>query len=238
VKSTVVEHAEPADPSAAPLNVAVFASGGGTNFQALLDHQAKQDLWRVRVLIANRQAGAIERAKAAEVPFRVIATRDRDAGDVSRETLDALADFDVDVILLSGYLRLLPVEVVRRFAGRILNVHPALLPAFGGKGMYGSKVHEAVVASDATESGATVHFVTEAYDEGGVLGQWHVPVLDDDSAETLAARVLRVEHQLYPRAVDHLCAALGGGRTPERMKDLWLEEPPYLPPSSNHEAEE
>jgi formyltetrahydrofolate-dependent phosphoribosylglycinamide formyltransferase len=235
VKRTGAEHAETTDPTSAPLNVAVFASGGGTNFQALLDHQVNQDSWRVRVLVVNRDAGAIERAKGADLPVRMIGTRDRDAEEVAAETLAVLDEFEIDLILLSGYLRLLPTEVVRRFAGRILNIHPALLPAFGGKGMYGMNVHEAVVASDATETGATVHFVTEAYDEGGVLGQWHVPVLPGDSAQDVAARVLRVEHQLYPRAVDHLCAALRDGRTAERMKDVWLEEPPDLPISSNHE---
>jgi formyltetrahydrofolate-dependent phosphoribosylglycinamide formyltransferase len=205
--------------SGRPLNIAVFASGGGTNFQALLDHQAEQELWRIGLLVMNRDAGARARAEAAGVPVRVIATRDRDADEVSRETLAALEEAQIDVILLSGYLRLLPAEVVACYAGRILNIHPALLPAFGGKGMYGHRVHEAVVASDATESGATVHFVSERYDEGSILGQWRVPVLPDDTADTLAARVLRVEHELYPRAVDHLCTALLEGRTPERMKD-------------------
>lgn len=209
-----------------PLGVAVFASGSGTNFQALLDHQAAQELWRVHVLVMNRDAGARERAEEAGVPVRVVATKDREAGEIARETLDVLEAHDVDVILLSGYLRLLPAEVVSRYAGRILNIHPALLPAFGGRGMYGARVHEAVLASDATESGATVHFVTEQYDEGAVLARWRVPVLPDDTAETLAARVLRVEHRLYPRAVDHLCRALLAGEAPQRMTDVWIEEPP------------
>ena len=212
--------------TARPLGVAVFASGGGTNFQALLSHQAAQELWRIRVLVMNRDAGARERAEAAGVPVRVVATKDRSDEEIARETLEVLEEHGVDVVLLSGYLRLLPAEVVSRYAGRILNIHPALLPAFGGKGMYGRRVHEAVVASDATESGATVHFVTEAYDEGDVLAQWRVPVLPADSADSLAARVLRVEHQLYPRAVDHLCMALLAGRGVERMEDVWIEEPP------------
>jgi len=224
----------------APLTVAVFASGGGTNFQALLDHGAlrddhgairddhgsTQDLWRVGLLIMNRDAGAGDRARQADVPAIVIPTKDRDAATVSSETLRALEVHGVDVILLSGYLRLLPTEVVRRFAGRILNIHPALLPDFGGQGMYGMNVHRAVVDSDAEVSGATVHFVTEAYDDGATLGQWRVEVLPTDTPEELAARVLRVEHQLYPRAVDHLAAALLEGGAPERMQDVWLNEPP------------
>ena len=218
--------------TARPLGVAVFASGSGTNFQALLGHQAAHELWRIRVLVMNRDAGARERAEAAGVPVRIVATKDRSDEEIARETLEVLEEHGVDVVLLSGYLRLLPAEVVSRYAGRILNIHPALLPAFGGKGMYGRRVHEAVVASDATESGATVHFVTEAYDEGDVLAQWRVPVLPDDTAESLAARVLRIEHQLYPRVVDHLCMALLAGRSAERMDDVWIEEPPPQRPAA------
>jgi phosphoribosylglycinamide formyltransferase 1 len=210
----------------APLNVAVFASGGGTNFQALLDHQERQTLWRVALLIVNREAGAAARAEAADVPVRLIATRDRDEGEVASEMLGALDEHGIDVILLAGYLRRIPTEVVARYRGRILNIHPALLPDFGGAGMYGMNVHRAVVASEAEASGATVHFVDEEYDDGAILGQWSVERLPGDTAEALAARVLRVEHELYPRAVDHLCAALSEGRAPERMKSVRLDEPP------------
>ncbi len=203
-----------------PYNVAVFASGGGTNFQALLDHRVAQPLWRVAVLVMNREAGAAERAKTAGVPVRIVATKDVPADVVAARTLEVLDAFGIDVILLSGYLRLLPAEVVRRYRGRILNIHPALLPAFGGKGMYGMNVHRAVVEAGARESGATVHFVTEAYDDGDVLAQARVPVLPHDTPEDLAARVLGVEHRLYPRAVDHLCTALAEGFTPDRMADL------------------
>jgi len=209
-----------------PLNVAVFASGGGTNFQALLDHQADPALWRVAVLVMNREAGAASRAEAAEVPVRLIPTKDRDPGEVAAATEQVLDEFDVDVILLSGYLRLLPPSVVRRFEGRILNIHPALLPDFGGKGMYGMNVHRAVVASDVEVTGATVHFVTEEYDEGAILGQWQVELLPADTPEDVAARVLRVEHKLYPLAVDHLSQALAEKRPVQRMKDVRLDEPP------------
>jgi phosphoribosylglycinamide formyltransferase-1 len=218
--------------SDAPLTVAVFASGGGTNFQALLDHQAAQDEWRIGLLVMNREAGARDRALQAEVPVRIIPTKERPSEDVSAETVAALDEFGVDVILMSGYLRRLPTEVVRRFAGRILNIHPALLPDFGGKGMYGMNVHRAVVESEAVFSGATVHFVSEEYDEGENLGQWRVEVRPGDSPEELAARVLRVEHQLYPRAVDHLVAALRDNRPPEPMPDVWLNEPPSADRSS------
>lgn len=209
-----------------PLGVAVFASGGGTNFQVLLDHQREQDLWRVRLLIMNREAGAAERAREAGVPVRIVATKDRPDDAVAAETLAALDEHGVDVILLAGYLRRIPAGVVDRYRGRMLNIHPALLPDFGGPGMYGQRVHEAVVEAGARVSGATVHFVDHEYDDGAILGQWQVEVGTGDTPEALARRVLRIEHRLYPAAVDHLCSALLQGRPPERMKDVRLDEPP------------
>lgn len=209
-----------------PLNVAVFASGGGTNFQALLDHQADGTApWRVVVLVCNREAGAMERARAAGVEAVVVPTKDRDAAEVSEDTLRVLEGHGVEVILLAGYLRLLPPEVVARYSGRILNIHPALLPDFGGKGMYGMNVHRAVLESGASETGATVHVVDEQYDRGAILAQARVPVLPGDAPEDLARRVLRVEHELYPEVVDHLCAAIAAGRSVEPMRDRESPEP-------------
>ncbi len=202
---------------------AVFASGGGSNFQALLDHDAR--LWRVGLLVLNREAGARARADAASVPVALIPTKDRAEDDVGEEMLATLDMHEVDIVLLAGYLRKLPPAVVAHFRGRVLNIHPALLPAFGGKGMYGRRVHEAVLEAGELRSGATVHLVTDEYDEGGIVGQWSVEVLPGDTAESLADRVLRVEHRLYPLAVDHLCAALADGRALERMSDVALDVP-------------
>lgn len=221
-----------------PLTVAAFASGGGTNLQALLDHSADSTTWRVGVVVLNREAGARARAEAADVPVVVIPTKDRDADDVGEETLAALAGHGVDVITLCGYLRLLPPSVVDAYEGRILNIHPALLPDFGGKGMYGMNVHRAVVEAGVPESGASVHFVTAHYDEGGILGQGRIAVRPGDTPEDLAARVLTVEHRLYPRAVDHLVDALHRGASPERMPDLRLEEASPNDPSPPDEPEE
>jgi len=222
----------------APLNIAVFASGGGTNLQALLDHQGGQDRWRVAVLVMNRDAGARQRAEAVGLPVRIISTKDRASSEVPRDTLRVLDEFAVDAIALCGYLRLLPPEVVARYQGRILNIHPALLPDFGGKGMYGMNVHRAVVQSGVEVTGATVHFVTGEYDDGSILGQWQVQVLPGDTPEEVAARVLRVEHQLYPKAVDHLCEALTAKRPVERMKDVRLNEPPVESRSTEPKEEE
>lgn len=214
-------------PKTGPLNVAVLASGGGSNFQALLDHAASGDHgWSVRLLVMNREAGAAERARAAHVPVRIISTGERTDDEIAHETLAAFGDHEIDVVLLAGYLRRIPPEITRRYAGRMLNIHPALLPHFGGPGMYGMNVHRAVAESDTTVTGATVHFVSEAYDEGAVLAQWQVVRLPGDTPEAIAARVLEVEHRLYPAAVDHLCAALRMGVPPQRMVDVCLDDPP------------
>jgi phosphoribosylglycinamide formyltransferase 1 len=198
-----------------PLAAAVFASGSGSNFQSLLEAEGRGAPWRVRLLVSDREdAGALSRAEAAGVATRVVPVRGRDGDEVGRETLDALEGAGARVVFLAGYLRLVPALVVEAYRRRILNVHPALLPAFGGKGMWGQHVHEAVLAAGCRLSGATVHYVDERYDEGTILAQWPVPVLAGDTPATLAARVLAVEHRLYPLAAAHLCGALAAGREP------------------------
>ena len=196
------------------VRVAVFASGGGTNLQALLDHFAGRRRGAEVVLVVSdrEDAGALRRARDAGVKAHVIPFAGRPVAAVTADTLDALESARADIVALAGFLRLVPVEVVRRFAGRTVNVHPALLPAFGGKGMYGARVHEAVLAAGARVSGATVHLVNERYDEGRILAQWPVPVLDADSPATLAARVLRVEHALYPAAIEWLARVVAAAR--------------------------
>src|SRR5688572_4903592 len=133
--------------------------------------------------------------------------------------LALLERYSVELVLLAGYVKLVPTEVVARYRRRLLNIHPALLPSFGGKGMYGKRVHAAVIASGAEESGASVHFVDEEYDRGPVVAQRRVPVLQDDTPESLATRVLEVEHQLYPAAVDHVCEALAAGHEPTPLQE-------------------
>ena len=197
---------------------AVFASGSGTNFQALLDHQRPGGTWEIVLLLTDRaEAGALARAEKAGVASAVVPTKGRDLADVSRVMLGLLEAHAVDVILLAGYLKLVPPDVVASYPRRILNVHPALLPDFGGKGMYGMNVHRAVIESGASESGATVHLVDEEYDQGRVLAQERVPVHAGDMPEQLAARVLEVEHRLYPEAVDRHCEALEAGQDPGPM---------------------
>jgi phosphoribosylglycinamide formyltransferase-1 len=200
------------------LRAAVFASGGGTNFQALLDRQRPGGSWEIVLLLTDRaESGAVARAEKAGVATAVVSTKGRELADVGREMLGLLEAHAVDVILLAGYLKLVPPGVVASYPGRIVNIHPALLPDFGGKGMYGIHVHRAVLESGATESGASVHFVDEEYDRGRVLAQRRVPVRAGDTPEELAARVLEVEHRLYPDAVDHLCDAVAAGVDPGPM---------------------
>jgi formyltetrahydrofolate-dependent phosphoribosylglycinamide formyltransferase len=196
------------------VRVAVFASGGGSNLQALIDafNGADDAPARVALVISDREAApALGRARAAGVPAHVVPVRARAAAEVGAETLALLEEHAVGLIALAGYLRLLPDAVVQKYPGRIVNIHPALLPSFGGAGMYGRRVHEAVLASGARVSGPTVHFVNERYDEGAIIGQWPVPVLPNDTPETLAARVLAVEHRLYPLVIAALALGSHGG---------------------------
>lgn len=186
------------------MRVGVLASGGGTNLQALLDTCRDEAPARVVLVVSNNpKAGALDRARRAGVAVAVL--DDPSDGDALIELLRA---HDVELVVLAGYLKLVPPAVVEAFRDRMLNIHPALLPSFGGKGMYGHHVHDAVLASGATLSGPTVHIVTTEYDRGPIVAQWPVPVAADDTAETLAARVLETEHQLLPAVV--LAAARAG----------------------------
>ena len=189
--------------------IAVFASGGGSNLQALIDYLRARGTARCGdvVLVASNRpdAGALERASKAGIPTAVLKSERVPDGC---DPLDTLRRNKVDFIALAGYLKLLPHEILAEFPSRITNIHPALLPSFGGPGMYGDRVHRAVLQSGATVSGATVHYVDEEYDRGAILAQWPVPVLADDSVRSLAERVLKVEHVLYPRVVD----AVASGR--------------------------
>ena len=161
------------------------------------------------MISSRRDADALERARRAGVATSVLA----DPADPD-ELLRALAG--AELVVLAGYLQRVPPAVVARFRLRMINIHPALLPAFGGSGMYGRRVHEEVLASGATLSGASVHYVDEEYDHGPIIAQWPVPVRPDDAPETLAARVLEVEHRLLPLVVTEL-ARLGVPREPVRL---------------------
>ena len=181
--------------------IAVLASGGGSNLQAIMDYLgARADREADVVLVASNRtnAGALDRANRARIASAVLQSEKTPDGC---DPLKLFRDHGVDFIALAGYLKLLPKPILAEYPSRIVNIHPALLPGFGGAGMYGERVHRAVLQSGATVSGATVHYVDEHYDNGDILAQWPVPVLDDDSVQSLAARVLKVEHVLYPRVI-------------------------------------
>lgn len=207
--------------------IAVLASGGGSNLQALLDYSATLGRSRagaIALVISNRRdAGALVRARAAGIGTCVL-----DSG--SPDLASVLALHDIDLVVLAGYLQFVPVPVTRRYAGCIINVHPALLPQFGGPGMYGANVHRAVLAAHATVSGATVHFVDEVYDHGAIIAQWRVPVRPADDEHTLGARVLRVEHLLYPRVVQAVAAGEVRLTADGRVEPTFVLDPATLPP--------
>ena len=189
-------------------NIAVLASGGGTNFQAVLDATLDGRIsGHVVCLIYNRKAAyAAERAKAAGIPAIYI-NRKMSGSDEAfgRRILDTLLEYGAELVVLAGWLEIMGANAVQHFPNRIVNTHPALIPAFCGKGMYGHHVHEAVLAYGARVSGCTIHLVEEGVDTGPILFQQAVEVLPGDTAEALAARILPHEHRLLVQAVKLMC---------------------------------
>jgi phosphoribosylglycinamide formyltransferase/phosphoribosylglycinamide formyltransferase-1 len=162
------------------------------------ENVARERVASVVLVASNRpDSPVLIRAATASIDIATF-----DAADDGSELLALLHKFRIDLVVLAGYLKRIQSKVIREYAGRIVNIHPALLPAFGGEGMYGSRVHEAVIASGAKESGATVHLVDDEYDRGPIVAQWRIPVENNDTPTTLAARVLNVEHIVYPRAIE------------------------------------
>lgn len=183
-----------------------------------------------RVVASRAGIGALDRAARAGVPGVVLDARALGPEAYTAALLDELERARTDLVVLAGFLQLVPLAVVERYRGRMLNVHPALLPAFGGAGMYGMRVHRAVIASGARVSGATVHRVEEEYDSGTILAQWPVPVLPGDTPEALAARVLAVEHRLLPLAVE---AAARGEAVPPPSDPLAFDLVPRAHPADD-----
>ena len=193
--------------------IAVLVSGGGTNLQALIDAQESGRLssGKIALVIATRRdAFALLRAKRAEIPAEIVER----AAYPSQEAFEArllemLAVNGIDLVVLAGFLQILSADFVSYYPDRIVNVHPSLIPAYSGKGYYGIKVHEAVLAAGEAETGATVHLVNEVPDGGRILMQQRVPVFPSDTPKTLQHRVMeQAEWRLLPRAVEELCAGL------------------------------
>ncbi len=187
------------------VRIAVLASGGGSNLQAIIDFLAARDrraAGEVVLVAGNREdAGAFARARTAGIVSRAF-----DGSDDGSALLALLREHAVDLVVLAGYLKRIPPSVTKAYHARIINIHPGLLPEFGGSGMYGARVHAAVLAAGARSSGVTAHFVDDEFDHGPLIAQWRVPVRDGDTPESLAARVLEVEHLVYPRVVEMVAA--------------------------------
>ena len=186
------------------LKLLVLASGGGTNLQSIIDSTQQGKLnAEIKVVVSNNsKAFALERArkhniKAIHLSHKMFATPE----EFDEKLLSVLKQNEVDMIVLAGYMKMLSPKIIRTYKNRILNIHPALLPSFGGKGMYGIHVHEAVINSGVKVTGVTVHLVDEVYDHGEIVLQEPVLVLNDDTPETLQQRVLKIEHKLYSQAI-------------------------------------
>lgn len=193
------------------INIVVFASGSGTNFQSIIDATEESQInGQIQGLITNK-AGiqAIKRAKHHGISYTILSpSQFSDKSEYTEELLDQLWSWNTDLIALAGYLIKIPAEVIQKYEGRIVNIHPSLLPKYGGKGFYGLNVHRAVIKNDENESGCTVHLVTEEYDTGPILAQKKVPVKHSDDASALAERVLKEEHKLFPKVIAKLADQL------------------------------
>jgi phosphoribosylglycinamide formyltransferase 1 len=184
------------------INIAVFASGSGTNFQALADYFAGHTRIRVKLLLCNRKhAPVLERAARANIDCYSFSRHELECTD---RVMDILTQYNIDFIVLAGFLLKIPDNILRSWPDRIINIHPALLPKYGGKGMYGMNVHQAVLSSGDRVSGITIHMINEEYDKGNVVSRHTCEVRRDDTPESLAARVHKLEHYWYPRIIERL----------------------------------
>ncbi len=182
-------------------NIAIFASGGGSNAEAILAHFASSEKGNIALIVTNnKNAGVIDRAQNNDIPFYILDKGELEAGDFS----DVLLAMEIDFIVLAGFLKKIPSDLIDNFPDRIVNIHPALLPKFGGKGMYGMNVHKAVVEAEEKESGMTIHYVNENYDEGNIIEQHKVDINPEDTPEVVAKKVLELEHQFYASCIESL----------------------------------
>ncbi len=182
--------------------IAIFCSGSGSNAQKIMEYFQNREDIKIAVLMANKQdAYALERAKIFNIPTWVFNRNDFYQTD---SVVEELKKFEVDWIVLAGFLWLIPENLVLNFPNKIVNIHPALLPKFGGKGMYGMNVHQAVVANKEKESGITIHYVNAHYDEGNVIFQASCALHPEDKAEEVAKKVLQLEHEHFPKVIEKL----------------------------------
>ena len=185
--------------------LAILASGGGTNAEAIINYFKGREDVSIEVVMSNKpEAYVLQRAKNHGISQVVFQKQELESGKV----LETLKKSRIDLVVLAGFLLLIPEQIVEAFPDRILNIHPALLPNYGGKGMYGDRVHEAVIKNGETESGITIHFVNNNYDEGSIIKQVRCPVNKDDSPESLATRIHTLEYANYPSTIDKILSKL------------------------------
>jgi phosphoribosylglycinamide formyltransferase-1 len=203
------------------MNIAVFASGRGSNFQAILNAIDTGFLpARITVLISNKSdAGAFEIAHKHNIPAQHLSQKMFSSEEALADAmLEVLEKHNTEFIALSGYLKKIPAQVIRQYRNRIINIHPALLPSFGGAGMYGRYVHEAVIARGEKVSGASVHLVDEEYDRGPIIVQKSLNIAPDDTPDSLAAKILKIEHEIFPLALK----AFAEGRVKIEGRKAWI----------------
>jgi phosphoribosylglycinamide formyltransferase-1 len=183
-------------------HIAIFASGRGSNALAIIDHFKNHPTIKVALIITNNKtAGAIQIAKDNRIPFDIVSPAELKEEET---IIDLLELYQIDLLVLAGFLLLIPAYLVKAYPNKIINIHPAMLPKYGGKGMYGMKVHETVLTNKETETGITIHYVNERYDEGDYIAQYQCHVEPSDSAEMIAKKVHELEHKYYPKEIEKL----------------------------------
>lgn len=180
--------------------IAILASGTGSNARAIIDHFRNSEIARVALVITNKEkAGVIDIAKSNNIPVEVVGN-----SELESRLLETLSEYRTDLVVLAGFLRKIPTDAIRAFEGKMVNIHPSLLPKHGGKGMYGKRVHEAVLKDNDSETGITIHLVNENYDEGKVIFQSATAVSPGDTPEDVAKKVQQLEHTFYPQIIEQL----------------------------------
>ena len=183
-------------------NIAIFASGDGSNAQNIIDHFKSSTNIKVALVVSNKPAAnVLNRAKNSGIPTLLI---DRTSFYETEKAIDCLKTANIDLIVLAGFLWMIPGSLIKAFPDKIVNIHPSLLPKFGGKGMYGMNVHKAVLGSKEKESGITIHFVNEEYDKGKIISQHTCSVSENDSAEILAEKIHQLEYEFFPVTIENI----------------------------------
>lgn len=190
------------------INLAIFVSGGGSNCENIIRYFKDSDKVNVALVVANKTGiPALEKAERLGVPTRVLSKADLNREDVA---LPLMKEYSIDFIVLAGFLLVIPDFLIREYDRRIINLHPALLPKFGGMGMYGHRVHEAVKAAGETETGMTVHWVSGKVDSGGIIAQFRTPISPDDTPDDIAAKEHALEMEHFPQVIEDVLGCIGG----------------------------